>query len=451
MRFSTTILLFFISLLLWTCQNLEDATPAKRATFFRLYEPPYDLTTTDFIATTTGYVVLGNMSVPPVEPAVDSIVTVVFEVDKSGNRISDFKYYYGGTGKSIKQHPDGGYIIVGDSIKRDLNPAFVANAIVSSARILVINDALDLQPDFIRVISDESGNDSKTDFSGISVTINDLDEVVVLGTYVDFDDQTTTEEPERPFLINLTKNTLNELSINWIQQYPLVERDYKNARSIHTDGSKIIWASSISQENLQSTISYVSIPFVESNSQFLNASSIGENSEQLFIVNDIQPAKFNGFGYGIIGTYSEPAATDGSKSNIFFMRVDPNGTLIEGSDRYFDAILSANNTPLDDNTLSEIVDEGLAIAATTDGGFVLACSYETIPVKGFGERDIFLIKVNAIGDMMWNKIIGGTGDEVVTAIKETDDGGLILLGTNTLGQASSAFLIKTDRNGELKN
>lgn len=449
MRFLNTILLLFISLLLWTCQNLEDASPSKRATFFKLYEPPYDFTAMDFITSDNGYVILGNMSVPPSGNAVDSIVTVVFEVDKSGNRISEFNYYYVGNGKSIKKHPDGGYIIVGDIIKRDLTPIFVANGVISSAKILVLDDAF--QPAFTAVIKDQSNQNSKTDFSAITLTINDNDEIILLGTYVDFDDVNTVEEPERPFVINLTKNPDNSLSVNWIQQYPLVDRDYKNARSIHTSGSKIIWASSIANSTTESTVSYVAIPFIESNSQFLNSSSIGETEEQLFTVNDIQPAKFNGFGYGIVGSYSEPNATDGSKSNIFFMRVDPNGTLIDGSDRYFDAILSANNTPLADRTESEIIDEGLTLAATTDGGFVIGGSYTSNPTKGNGAKDIFLIKVNAIGEMVWSKIIGGTGDEVLTAIKESDDGGLVLLGTNTLAQASTAFLIKTDNKGELKN
>ena len=97
-----------------------------------------------------------------------------------------------------------------------------------------------------------------------------------------------------------------------------------------------------------------------------------------------------------------------------------------------------------------IIDEGEAIAATKDG-FVLAGSFTTIPAKGKGGKDIFLVKVDDLGNMLWAKTFGGSGDETVSVVRETDDGGLIICGTNTLGGYSSIFLIRTDKNGELKN
>jgi hypothetical protein len=447
----TPILCLFISLLLWTCQDIEDASPAKRKTFIKLYEPPYDITATDFERVPDGYVVLGNMSVPPDGNAVDSIVTVVFKIDNDGNQVGGFQYYYGGSGKSIKHHPAGGYIIVGDRIKRNLNPDDVANGLISSARILVLDEAL--QQQYVTYRSDESGNTIKADFYGGTLTImdNQNNDVIVLGTYVE-GVVGQLNQPEKPFIVSFTKNGDYTLSENWNQNYDLIDRNYKNARSIHVNSNNnIIWATSIARIQNDATFSYVSIPYVESNSQFLNASTIGETQDQLFIASDIQPTKFAGFGYGVVGSYSEPAAVDGSKSNMFFLKVAENGSIVSGSERFFDAILSENNTPLEANTVSSIVDEGLALATTTDGGFVLAGSMQTTPAKGNGEKDIYLVKLNILGDMLWNKTIGGTGDEVVAAIKEADDGGLLILGTNTLGRASSVFLIKTDKNGELKN
>jgi hypothetical protein len=451
MRFLYILLIVFISLLTWTCQNIEDASPTKRKTFFRLYEPPYNLTATDFEITNDGYVILGNMSVPPAGSAVDSIVTVVFRVDKSGNRLSEFTYYLGGIGESIKRHPDGGYIIVGESIKRNLNPDFVANGIKSSARILVIDDNFVLKTTLIE--KDPAVNpEIPMDIYATGLTIHpDTKDILVLGTFIP-GVQNQLTEPERPVLINYSYSG-NDFSLTetWRQEYDLVERNYKNTRSVHFVDNTIIWASSIARTVVDVTFSYITIPYVQENSQFLNSSSLGETTEQLFEVNDIQPAKFNGFGYGIIGTYSE--TTDRKKANILFMRVAPNGNLIEGSERYFDAVLSEDNTSLTDPTQSteDLEDEGLALAATTDGGFVLAGSMTTVPIKGNGGKDIYLIKVNAIGDVVWSKTFGGAGDEVVTRIKEGEDGTLVILGTTTIGGASSAFLIKTDRNGELKN
>lgn len=62
-----------------------------------------------------------------------------------------------------------------------------------------------------------------------------------------------------------------------------------------------------------------------------------------------------------------------------------------------------------------------------------------------------LVKVDSQGNMMWAKTLGGSGDETVSAVRETSDGGLLICGTNRLGNYSTIFLIKTDKNGGLKN
>jgi hypothetical protein len=135
---------------------------------------------------------------------------------------------------------------------------------------------------------------------------------------------------------------------------------------------------------------------------------------------------------------------------MFFYRVDASGTIIDGSGRYFDAILSEGNSSID-SAQSEIRDEGLSLTHTKDGGFALAGSLVTIPTKGFGGKDIYLVKVNALGNPVWNRVLGGSGDEVVSSIIEAPDGGLVICGTNTIGNASVIFIMKTDKNGELKD
>lgn len=447
MRVFVIIFCILTSFLLWTCQNIEDASPSKRNTFIHLYEGAYDITANDMIAVADGYVVVGEMSVPPTGSAVDSIVTVVIKADINGNQVGDIYIFQGGSGKSIAQHPNGGYIIVGDRIKKDLNPANVADGIISSARILVLDN------NFVEQFSiTKSGPEDsiKTDFYGGSVTIDPSGEVIVLGTYVKGGSGNQTGVPERPFLLGFTKSG-NTLTLDWEQDYDLIDRNYKNSKSVHVNtNNNIIWASGIARIQGDVTFSYVSIPVVEPNSVFTNNSTLGEINDQLFSPSDIQPAHSSSFGYGVVGSYSEPTATDGSKSNMFFLKVDALGNIIHGSERFFDAVLSSENVSID-STLSEIIDEGLAITSTSDGGFVLAGSMLTIPTKGNGARDIFLVKLNAFGDPVWNTTIGGSGDEVVSSILESADGGLLICGTNNLAEASTVFLIKTDKNGELKN
>jgi hypothetical protein len=448
MRLLSILSFLLIALLLWTCQNIEDASPSKRNSFIKLYEGPYDITANDLEIVSDGYVVVGNMSVPPEGNAVDSIVTVVFKIDFNGNRIGDFHYYIGGSGKSIKQLPGVGYIIVGDRIKRDLNPEFVANGTIASARLLIIDEAFGETPLFTGYRSDNSGNAIKADYYGGSVTVDEATgDIIALGTYVE-GTGTQINIPERPFIRNYTYSAGN-LTENWTQDYDLIERNYKNGKSLHFRNNNIIWASAIARQTPDATFSYVSIPVVAPNSTFLNNSTIGEDQDQLFSPSDIQPSKSPGFGFGVVGTYS--STTDGSGSNMFFLHANEQGTIEPETVLFFDAILSKDNEAVTNNTSSEIIDEGLSITSTQDGGYVVAGSMETLPIKGNGGKDIFLVKVDIFGNILWNKTIGGSGDEVVSSIEEAPDGGLLICGTNTLGNASTVFLIKTDKNGELKN
>ncbi len=76
-----------------------------------------------------------------------------------------------------------------------------------------------------------------------------------------------------------------------------------------------------------------------------------------------------------------------------------------------------------------------SIENTTDGGFILAGTSNSM--KGadkkednFGMEDFWIIKLNAKGDEEWQKTIGGTGRDVLTAIRQTKDGGYIIGGSS---------------------
>jgi hypothetical protein len=131
---------------------------------------------------------------------------------------------------------------------------------------------------------------------------------------------------------------------------------------------------------------------------------------------------------------------------MFFIRVDTEGNFITGSERYFDyALSSAEQAISAEESNSE--DVGESLTATADGGFVLAGSTQ----QGSDLRDVYLVKVNGSGDLLWSKTFGGIGDETSNCIREEADGSLVILGTNNLAGLSSLFLIKTDKNGELKD
>jgi hypothetical protein len=72
-----------------------------------------------------------------------------------------------------------------------------------------------------------------------------------------------------------------------------------------------------------------------------------------------------------------------------------------------------------------------AIQPTTDGGYIVAgySSSNNGDVSGnHGGRDYWVVKLNSTGDTLWTKSLGGTDDEVANSIQQTTDGGYIVAG-----------------------
>lgn len=382
--------------------------------------------------TPEGFIILGNMTISR-----DSVVTVVIKTDHYGNQIGNIHYYQGGSGNAIKVLPNNqGYLIVGERIKTNPNATPTDNIDISSTHMLHISNDLDSLKTFY--LKDESNNVVKKDFKGSSLTITPDDKILILGTV-----QNSLLDPIRPYLHVLSSNLQ---TTEWYQEYDMIDRSYRNTKSIHYTNQRVIWASAIAQEEQNFDFSYISVPFITYGSSFANNSLYGETTiEQSFSPNDIQPSRSSGFG--VVGTRSN---SDGTNANILFFQINSLGFIVESSIRYFDAIGSSQNEVVNESN-SLIQDYGTAITATSDYGFVLAGHYATTPQKGYGLNDILLIKIDVSGGTQWIKTLGGTGSETVSTIRETADGGLLLCGTNIVGAVPSIFLIKTDKNGELKN
>jgi hypothetical protein len=448
MKKITTFILIATAFLLTTCKNLDNADPAPRNTFLKFYEGPYSMTAAAIEKIPGGFAVLANMVSPSNNSTINQ--TILFETDEIGIRIGDYHKYDNITAKSFKPLINGetlnGFIIVGDSIIINPNVDQAANVSISSMAVLVLNDDFAETRDRLYITDKQDlsiNHPVKDDYFGGPVNLTENGEAIVLGT---FKRGIVNQQnaPEEQMLFGLTQSR----DSSWFKTYPLLANTYSNAKSIHASDGNIIWATAIADVQGDFTSSYLAIPFVQEQSVPINFSQAGETSTQLFLPSDIQPASSPAFGYGVVGTYSQ--ITDGSKGNIFFLRVAANGTIIPGSDRYFDGIGSFNTAPQNKDN-SEILDEGKAITATSDGGFVLVGTMTTTPQKGNGGKDLFIIKVNAIGDIVWIKTMGGTGDDDPAGVTEASNGDIIVCGTNTLSGYASVFLMRMDKNGELTN
>lgn len=79
-------------------------------------------------------------------------------------------------------------------------------------------------------------------------------------------------------------------------------------------------------------------------------------------------------------------------------------------------------------------DNGGDIQQTADGGYILATSCKIIhtgtqsPATGFGEEDYWILKLAPDGSIQWQRILGGSAVDVATSVALTQDGGYIIGG-----------------------
>ncbi len=91
-------------------------------------------------------------------------------------------------------------------------------------------------------------------------------------------------------------------------------------------------------------------------------------------------------------------------------------------------------------------DRGVGVAQTADGGFVVVGVTQS---TGAGGEDIYLVRFDSGKNVLWERTLGGPGDDDGWAVLETAGGGLIVGGfTNSEGAGGfDCTLIATDPQG----
>jgi hypothetical protein len=138
-------------------------------------------------------------------------------------------------------------------------------------------------------------------------------------------------------------------------------------------------------------------------------------------------------GYVVVGT------TDG-------------GTLIGGPDVFIVKFDSAGNTQWTQTIGGIRTDAGNSIISTNDGGYAITGSNSSFLING---TNVYVIKLNSAGNVQWTKTIGGTGttsDDAGYSIIQTKDEGYAITGTTTSYGAGreDVYVVKLDSIGNLQ-
>jgi hypothetical protein len=106
------------------------------------------------------------------------------------------------------------------------------------------------------------------------------------------------------------------------------------------------------------------------------------------------------------------------------------------------------------------IDEARGIVAAGDGNYVVVGdtrSSDTDVSQNNGAADLWIVKINESGEILWNRSIGGTNFDVPRSINPTSDGGFVIAGssrssdgavTSNQGQ-NDAWVVKVSSSGQL--
>ena len=92
------------------------------------------------------------------------------------------------------------------------------------------------------------------------------------------------------------------------------------------------------------------------------------------------------------------------------------------------------------------IDIAHSMQQTSDGGFVVAGE-----TSSFGaDTDVWILKLDAQGNIAWQKTYGGVGIDIAHSMQQTSDGGFVVAGeTSSFGADTDVWILKLDANGNV--
>ena len=209
--------------------------------------------------------------------------------------------------------------------------------------------------------------------------------------------------------------------LTWAKTLGEIEDDRLYSLIQNDDGGYIV-AGSITSKDAGSTDALVLKLDKESNIVWDDTYGKSDNDETIYsIIKTID-------GNYMLGGITESEETG---KDFWLLKIDNQGN------RLWDKTYGGND-----------YDEARSIIQTTDGGYAAAGYTES---KGAGREDVWIIKVNSQGNIIWDKTYGGSKIDMVSSIIQTTDGGYIVAGSTASKGAGSLnfWILKLDEKGDL--
>jgi len=317
----------------------------------------------------------------------------LIKTDASGN--PSWSRTYGGTnndeGHSVQQTSDGGYIIAGNT-----NSFGAGNW------------------DFYLIKTDASGNPSwSRAYGGTNIeAARSVQQTTADGGYIIVGWTTSFGAGGGDVYLIKTDASGNP---SWTRTYGGIRDDLGYSVQQTSDGGYIItgWTKSVGDTSGEV---YIIKTDASGNLSWSRAYG-GASNDEGHSVRQTQDG-----GYIIAGqTYSFGAGG----CDVYLIKTDASGNLLW--------------TRTYGGTLD---DQGWSVWQTLNGGYIISGNAKSF---GAGAWDVYVVRTNASGDILWTKTYGGTLDDAGRSAQQTSDGGVIITGwTLSFGSGGGdVYLIKT--------
>ena len=90
-------------------------------------------------------------------------------------------------------------------------------------------------------------------------------------------------------------------------------------------------------------------------------------------------------------------------------------------------------------------DDAFSIQQTSDNGYIVAGWTKS---KGTGDLDIWVLKLDSNGNLSWDRVFGGKGSDSASSVQEIPGGGYIVVG-HKWSDSCDAWILRLDNNGDL--